>query len=555
MIFVAAVMLLVASTLHAAFTNPEANIRWNRANIVRENGPLDIWLSEAEDYLDGTSALPDRLRFGEISAPSGNPSSNTGWLYVKDAAGTSTLYFEDDAGVVTALGASTFAGGSVTDDIVMANAQYLRSTTTNAEASAIQVYDTDTGPAYTNVLSFTNGTAPAIVLGADTSTLAVNASAITVGTSAVAKTITIGNETGASALNLKAGTGNIDIQGVAATTITIGDAAQTGAITIGASTATMTDLSLGTGVGAHTIHIGDGGTAAQTVTIGSTSSTSAVTVQAGTGDLALTSVDDVTLNGGSSGSLINIGTNTHGNVFHIGDDDTTADSGTIGSAKDTWALAGISVTVGSTGTTSATVIQSGSGGVGLNVSNNQPTNIGTGTTTGTVTIGGSAAQTIAIGNGAAAKTVTLGSTNTTSTTTINAGSGGVAVVGNVAGNGAGTMAGFLRTIDNDSDGKSAGQITVAMSGGILTNLGASGSYAWTLPEAAAGLTYTFVVMAAQELRVTPDAGDKINHAGTAAANGEYYWADAVGESVTIVAIDSATWVVLSQTGTWSEQTP
>lgn len=37
----------------------------------------------------------------EQSAPSGDPDTNTGWLYVKDSGGTSTLYFEDDGGTVT----------------------------------------------------------------------------------------------------------------------------------------------------------------------------------------------------------------------------------------------------------------------------------------------------------------------------------------------------------------------------------------------------------------------------------------------------------------------
>ncbi len=112
---------------------------------------------------------------------------------------------------------------------------------------------------------------------------------------AAAQLVTIGNETGVSALHLLAGTGDIDIQGVAASTITIGDAAQTAAITIGASTATMTDLSLGTGVGAHVIHIGDGGTASQDLRIGSASGASPVAIKSGTGDLALTSTDDITL--------------------------------------------------------------------------------------------------------------------------------------------------------------------------------------------------------------------------------------------------------------------
>ena len=39
----------------------------------------------------------------QISAPTGNPIADRGWLYVKDNGGTMTLYFEDDAGSVTSL--------------------------------------------------------------------------------------------------------------------------------------------------------------------------------------------------------------------------------------------------------------------------------------------------------------------------------------------------------------------------------------------------------------------------------------------------------------------
>lgn len=62
------------------------------------------------------------------------------------------------------------------------------------------------------------------------------------------------------------------------------------------------------------------------------------------------------------------------------------------------------------------------------------TNIGTGNTTANVTIGGSSAQTISIGNGAANKTVNLGSSNGTSTTTILSGTTGVRINANTAAN-------------------------------------------------------------------------------------------------------------------------
>lgn len=53
-------------------------------------------------YWAGMAA--DKFTFPEISAPSGNPSTNTGWLYVKDnGGGTTKLYFEDSAGTVTSI--------------------------------------------------------------------------------------------------------------------------------------------------------------------------------------------------------------------------------------------------------------------------------------------------------------------------------------------------------------------------------------------------------------------------------------------------------------------
>ena len=51
----------------------------------------------------------------EIAAPSGNPDSNTGWLYVKDNSGTSALYFEDDGGTVTQIATTPTALDDIGD--------------------------------------------------------------------------------------------------------------------------------------------------------------------------------------------------------------------------------------------------------------------------------------------------------------------------------------------------------------------------------------------------------------------------------------------------------
>ncbi len=123
----------------------------------------------------------------------------------------------------------------------------------------------------------------------------------------------------------------------------------------------------------------------------------------------------------------------------------------------------------------------------------------------------------------------------------------------ITGDGTAALGGFLKTVTDDADGKAA--IGVAESGSVQTNAGAAGAAAWVLPDAAAGLHYTFIVMAAQEMQVTPAAGDKICVAGVCGDAAEYWSADAVGASITIVAVDATNWVATSYTGTWTQDTP
>lgn len=116
----------------------------------------------------------------------------------------------------------------------------------------------------------------------------------------------------------------------------------------------------------------------------------------------------------------------------------------------------------------------------------------------------------------------------------------------------GVVSGALRAVSNKT---SAYEVTAAASGGVFTNAGAGGSVAITLPSAAAGLQYTFIVMAAQQFQITPAAGDAINIATSAGAAAEYFWADAVGEYVTLVAVDATNWIAISNAGVWTQQTP
>ena len=95
-------------------------------------------------------------------------------------------------------------------------------------------------------------------------------------------------------------------------------------------------------------------------------------------------------------------------------------------------------------------------------------------------------------------------------------------------------------------------LTESESGSVHTNLGATGVVTLTLPSSAtAGTTFTFAVQAAQQLRVDPGAATIRDNSGQ--TPDKYKWADAVGESLTLVADANGNWVTIAKNGTWSEQ--
>ncbi len=124
--------------------------------------------------------------------------------------------------------------------------------------------------------------------------------------------------------------------------------------------------------------------------------------------------------------------------------------------------------------------------------------------------------------------------------------------GAVTGDGGDALSGFLRVVTDDTNGKT---LTVAESGTVQTNAGASGAAAWTLPPAAIGLEYEFIVMAANELRVTPVGDDVIYIDAVGADAAEYWTANAVGEVLRIVAVSATNWIGTYTVGTWTQQTP
>lgn len=93
--------------------------------------------------------------------------------------------------------------------------------------------------------------------------------------------------------------------------------------------------------------------------------------------------------------------------------------------------------------------------------------------------------------------------------------------------------------------------TVAQSDEVYTNEGDADGSTITLPTAAAGLTFTVYVQAAQTVTVTAGAGDTIRIASNVTAAAGSVTSNVVGSALTLMAVNSIEWVALSSVGSWS----
>lgn len=104
----------------------------------------------------------------------------------------------------------------------------------------------------------------------------------------------------------------------------------------------------------------------------------------------------------------------------------------------------------------------------------------------------------------------------------------------------------------DADGAT---LTAAYNGGVISNAGASGAATFVLPAAKVGMEFTFIVEAAQELRIDPSGTETIAlpSTGVQGAAGKYLTADAVAEKVKLVCLTEGTWDVEHYSGTWTAE--
>ena len=150
---------------------------------------------------------------------------------------------------------------------------------------------------------------------------------------------------------------------------------------------------------------------------------------------------DWVINGGGTANLLKFTPASDGSVFRVG----LAD-GSKSSTLQWYTDSGLGLFIDESGNTLDILGLV----LNVNVSNNTAVNLATGTSTGTVTIGGTGTQSIAIGNAAGAKTVALGSVTGASATTINGGTADVTITSAddiflVTNTGAGDVISFINT--------------------------------------------------------------------------------------------------------------
>jgi len=292
------------------------------------------------------------------AAPQTDASANDS-ISVNDTAGGNLLKLQQggaDKFVVDNTGTLTFAGGSA--------------------INALGALTINTDP--TGALSVDSG----------------GSGAVNIGSGANTKAITLGNSTGSTALTLNSGSGNIDIGASAVgRSINIGTGAGvveniniggTGAnvIAVG-NTQTAGSISLGAAMTGGTITMG--GTGLQTGTIGIGIGTGAQTLNLGTGGTGIKTINI----GGAAANAIAIG-NTQ-----------TAGSIALGAA-----MTGGAITIGGTG------LHTGAIGIGTGAGA-QAINLGTGGTgIKTISIGGTAANVIGVGDVQVSGSISLGAAMT-----------------------------------------------------------------------------------------------------------------------------------------------
>lgn len=360
-------------------TDNKLEINENSDELILTFGSNTVTMSSGDVTL---------FSFGTIVVDLDQFKSNATTFTLPTADGTNgQVLTTNGSGTLSwAASAGTFTGGNITSDCTLSDGVDLQTTTTSGHAATLKVYDNDTGPGYTNVLSWTNGNVPAIAMGSDTSTFALNSTTIDIASGAVSGVTTL-STSGAVTVGGALSANSWDIGSGAFST--------TGATTLGDGTSTVAISSTGMDV----------------TTAGAVSN---VTTLGMSGDLTNSGGDILLATGKGVKSST---TSTHTVGVYVYDNDTGPayvgalvatngntpatvlgnTNGTTQIASSDWAISTAGAMTG-IGAITADGLITGSAGatlsgatISLNANSNFAVNIGTGTSSGTVTIGGGSA--------------------------------------------------------------------------------------------------------------------------------------------------------------------
>lgn len=83
------------------------------------------------------------------------------------------------------------------------------------------------------------------------------------------------------------------------------------------------------------------------------------------------------------------------------------------------------------------------------------------------------------------------------------------------------------------------------------NTGSTGAVVFTLPTAAADLSYTFTCTDTDGITITANTGDTIRIAGSVTATAGSIASTVIGSSVRLIAVDATQWIAVSLVGTFT----
>ena len=110
-----------------------------------------------------------------------------------------------------------------------------------------------------------------------------------------------------------------------------------------------------------------------------------------------------------------------------------------------------------------------------------------------------------------------------------------------------------KIIESYTEADSPIYITAGENNKIFTNLGAAGAVSFYLPaQAVSGIEFTFAVQTPQILFIYPASGSAIRDDSGQLAD-KYKWANAVGETITIIADKNGDWGTIAKEGEWTQE--